>query len=292
VGAVGVFGLLRVVRVPILVGGFLGCVLGAMLGLRAGGVFDLPLFAACYAVVAFGDLSTHFSNDYFDVALDGASPGKTFGGSKQLVGRPELLGSAITAARLLSVVSIVAACGAVALGVNILILPLAVGANALGWLYSLPPWRLAYRGFGELAIAVGTGFGVPAAGYLAAKGELDAGLLLPSAALILYGSVLAFSLELSDMETDRIGGKMNLVARFGWSPCLRVALLLCAASTALLWLLSQPLLAYASLVPLAAVILGNLYATGDRGRRDAVASLCISSLFVFLVASVVLLAAL
>jgi len=288
---VGVFDLVRVVRVPILVGGFLGFAFGALLGLRAGGVFDVSLFAACYAVVAFGDLSTHFSNDYFDVALDGVSPGKTFGGSKQLVGRPELLGPAMSAARLLSYASILAACAAVALGASVLILPLAVGANALGWLYSLPPWRLSHRGFGELAIAVGTGFGVPTAGYLAVKGEIDAGLLVSSAALMMYGFVLALNLELADMEADHEGGKMNLVARFGWSKSLRVAVLLCAAATTILWL-NSPILACLSLVPLGAVLLANLYSTGERGRRDAVATMCISSLFVFLVAAVVLLFAL
>jgi 1,4-dihydroxy-2-naphthoate octaprenyltransferase len=288
VEAVGVFDLVRVVRVPILVGGFLGCAFGALLGLRAGGVFDLPLFAACYAVVAFGDLSTHFSNDYFDAAIDGVSPGKTFGGGKMLVGRPELLAPAFTAARLLSAFSILAACAAVALGTSMAIIPLALAANLLGWVYSLPPWRLAYRGAGELAIAVGTGFGVPAAGYIAVKGTIDGGLLLPSVALMMYGFVLALSLELVDMEADRLGGKMNLVARFGWSSCLRVALLLCAASTTLLWLLSLPLLAYVSLVPLGAVLIGNVYSTDDRARRDAAATFCISSLFVFLVASVLL----
>jgi len=65
-----------------------------------------------------------------------------------------------------------------------------LAANILGWLYSLPPFRLAYRGLGEAAVAVGTGFGVPATGYLTVRGSLDAGFMLFSAAFVLYGFVL------------------------------------------------------------------------------------------------------
>ncbi|MFA5868302.1 MAG: prenyltransferase [Candidatus Bathyarchaeia archaeon] len=240
----------------------------------------------CYAVVALGDLSTHFSNDYFDVGLDRVAPRKTFGGSNLLVGRADLMPSALGAAKLLSLASVALAVLAAAVGVSPLIIPLAIAANALGWLYSLPPFRFAYRGFGEAAIAVGTGFGVPAAGYLAVKGSLDSGFMLFLAALVLYGFVLGLSLELPDVEADRAGGKMNLVARFGWRACLRLALLLCASSTLMLVLFSGAAMAVASIVPLAAVLLGNVFASDDGRRLDAVATGMILSLFAFLVASV------
>jgi 1,4-dihydroxy-2-naphthoate octaprenyltransferase len=280
------FGLLRVVRVPILLGGALGCGLGALLGIAAGGVFNPLLFMLCYAVVALGDLSTHFSNDYFDVELDRVAPRKTFGGSNLLVGRADLIPPALEAAKLLSLASMAIAVLAAAMGISPIIVPLALAANALGWLYSLPPLRLAYRGFGEAAIAVGTGFGVPAAGYLTVKGSLDFGFILLSAALILYGFVLGLSLELPDVEADRVGGKMNLVARFGWRVCLRLAMLMCLASTVLLSLFSGLTLAVASIFPLAATILGNLSAKDDWVILDSVATGCILSLFAFLVVSV------
>jgi 1,4-dihydroxy-2-naphthoate octaprenyltransferase len=278
--------LLGVVRFPILLGGALGCALGALLGLASGGVFNPLLFVVCYGVVAFGDLSTHFSNDYFDVGLDRVAPRKTFGGSNLLVARADLMSSALDVAKTLSLVSIALAVLAAAMGVSLVIIPLVLAANALGWLYSLPPIRLAYRGLGEAAIAVGTGFGVPAAGYLAVKGALDTGFVLVSLALVLYGFVLGVSLELPDVEADRAGGKMNLVVRFGWRACLRVALLLCLASTVILSLFSGRVMAIASIIPLVAVLLGNLFASDKFSRLDAIASSCILSLFAFLVASV------
>ena len=283
---------MRVVRLPILLGGALGCVLGALLGLAAGGVFDPLTFALCYSVVAFGDLSTHFSNDYFDVDLDRVAPRKTFGGSNLLALRADLMPPALGAAKLLSIASVVFSVVAASVGVSLIIVPLAMAANALGWLYSLPPFRLAYRGLGEAAITVGTGFGVPAAGYLAVRGSLDPGFVPISAALVMYGLVLGLSLELPDAETDRAGGKMNLVARFGWMDCLRLALLLCVCSTVALAMFSGAAMAVASLVPLVAVLLGNVFASNTRSRLDTVATGMILSLFAFLVASVGLLLAL
>ena len=271
---------------PILLGGALGYVLGALLGLAGGGVFNPILLIVSYAVVALGDLSTHFSNDYFDVDLDRSAPRKIFGGNNLLVRRPDLLLPALGVAEILTLSSLALAGLAVVLGVSPLIAPLALAANILGWLYSLPPFRLAYRGLGEVAIAVGTGFGVPAAGYLTVRGYLDNRFMLFSAALVLYGFVLGLSLELPDMEADRVGGKMNLVARFGWRTCLRLALLLCFTSTVILALYFGTILTLSSLVPLTVVLSGNLLATENRSRRDVVATACILSLFAFLIFSV------
>jgi len=277
--------LIRVVRVPILLGGALGYCLGVLLGLDAGGILSLPLAAVCYLVAALGDLSTHYSNDYYDVELDRLAPRKTFGGSNLLVSRGELKRGALFSAEVLSLASIILSFFAVSLGAPLLLVPLAVGANFLGWLYSTLV-RLSHRGLGEAAIAVGTGFGVPVAGYLAVTGAVDAHFLLISAAFMLYGFVLSLSLELPDLEADRVGGKMNLVARYGSRFCLRLALLLCLGSEVILTLFAGAGMALAGLVPLLVVIWGNLAATDEKSRLDAVSATCILSLFVFLVVSI------
>ena len=61
---------LQIIRIHIVVGGMLAFTVGALLGLANGGVFNPVHFVICYATVFFGDLSTHFSNDYFDVKQD------------------------------------------------------------------------------------------------------------------------------------------------------------------------------------------------------------------------------
>ena len=190
------------------------------------------------------------------------------------------------ASRMKSMMAFLAGTFPVAMGVSPVIVPLALVANTLGWLYSLPPIRLAYRGLGEAAIAVGTGFGVPVAGYLAVKSSLDVDFVLISLALVLYGFVLGVSLELPDVEADRLGGKVNLVVRFGWRVCLRLAILLCSASTVILILFSGTAMAVVSILPLGAVLFGNFLANEKTSRLNAVATGCIISLFAFLIASV------
>jgi 1,4-dihydroxy-2-naphthoate octaprenyltransferase len=109
-----------------------------------------------------------------------------------------------------------------------------------------------------------------------------------SAALVLLGFVLSLCLELPDEEADKVCGKMNLVARFGAVACTRLALLLCLGSTTMLLLFSGTALCSASLVPLATVALGNLMMF-RRCQPDTISTVCIQSLYVFLIISVVLL---
>ncbi len=82
---------LRVIRLHIIIGGALAFSIGALLAIIEGGIFRFEIVAFGYATVFFGDLSTHFSNDYFDVEIDEQSEKrKFFGGSKILVGNPSL----------------------------------------------------------------------------------------------------------------------------------------------------------------------------------------------------------
>ena len=99
----------RVVRPHIVVGGLLGYLLGALLALNRGAVFNPLHFALGYAVVLAGDLSTHFSNDYNDVKIDRDSPSKTFGRSNALVEHPAARPAALGAAVFFSAAALTAA---------------------------------------------------------------------------------------------------------------------------------------------------------------------------------------
>ena len=202
VGDLGNIGLyLKVVRPHIVAGGFLGYSLGVLLALRRGGAFYLDTFVLGYAVVLLGDLSTHFSNDYFDVELDKVSPRKTFDGSNTLVEHPEVRSRALAVAAALSAASLLSALSMVHLfGSPPILLALAAVSNLLGWLYSAPPVRLNARGLGEATIALGTGFAVPAVGFIATAGTIDQVFLRFSAPLVLYGLILSLSLELMDVK--------------------------------------------------------------------------------------------
>lgn len=193
-------------------GGLLAFTLGALLGLVNGGKFDLLHFVLFYAVIFFGDLSTHFSNDYFDYEQDQRSKKKTvFSGSKLLLTNPKMLHPARNVSVILLLVSVLLATLLVALGfASIELLLVGLGVNFLGWFYSAPPMRLVSHGLGEAAIAVAVGVGIPAAGYLSAVGRFDYWFALFLFPFLMYGFMLALCLEAPDAEGDRLGDKKTL----------------------------------------------------------------------------------
>ncbi len=203
---------LKIIRPHIVVGGLLAFSVGALLGLANGGVFNSGYFVVCYATVFFGDLSTHFSNDYFDFKQDKARCKKSlFSNRKVLIDNPEMLPSTRKIAVVLLVISLLISAFAVIFKfAPLMLLLIMIGANFLGWFYSSPPLRLVSKGLGEVAISLAVGFAIPSAGYLSSKGALDSGYGLFVVPFMLYALMLALSLEAPDVESDRLGDKKTL----------------------------------------------------------------------------------
>jgi 1,4-dihydroxy-2-naphthoate polyprenyltransferase len=209
--------ILRIIRLHIVAGGALAFSLGALLAFVNGGTFDSLQIVLFYAIVFLGDLSTHYSNDYFDVNEDKfVQRRKFFSGKNILVNNPTLRSSA----RLISIMLFILS-NALAVLVVILkmappeLLIIALVANFLGWAYSTPPLRLVSKGFGEVAIALAVGFAIPAVGYLAVREQFDCLFWYFALPFVLYGFMLALSLEMPDIEVDRKVGKLNIGARKG-----------------------------------------------------------------------------
>jgi len=242
--------LYRIIRPYIVVGGLLGYILGVLLAMKAGASFQFPMVALGYLVVFFGDLSTHFSNDYYDKEIDGAQVRKLFSGVNVLVKNPQLASLAIYISILLAFASVILAFTLMLIGASVLVVLIASGAVFLGWLYSAPPIRLCSRGLGEISIALGVGFGIPAFGYIITNGRLDSGYLPLMIPLFLYGLVLSISLGLPDINFDARVGKNTLTSQLGsfWSSMFIIAL--CVISSGIMWL--EGLGVVASLLPLAA----------------------------------------
>ncbi len=203
---------LKMIRLHIIVGGLLAFTVGALLGIANGGVLTPTAFVVCYATVFFGDLSTHFSNDYFDVKQDKARNKKSlFSHNNVLTNNPEMLQQTKKIAVALLAVSLLISAFAVILNIApLMLLLIMIGANFLGWFYSSPPLRLVSRGLGEAAIALAVGFVIPAAGYLSSKGAIDSWYGIFAVPFIFYAFMLALSLEAPDIETDRLGDKKTL----------------------------------------------------------------------------------
>ncbi len=292
--------ILRIARGHIILGGALAFTLGLLLAVTEGGAFDPFKVVLFYAIVFFGDLSTHYSNDYFDVNNDRLTVHKkVFSGKKVLVNNPNLLPTARYLSLVFLSISIALSITAVALHIApIELLLIALGANFLGWFYSAPPLRLVSKGLGELAIALAVGFAIPAVGYLAVAGRLDwffSFFVLP---FVLYGFMLALSLEAPDIEADRQGDKKNIGVRAGervvFGFVLAAALasfagfVFCAWQVAGLAVDFWAVTAF-SAVPLAAGILGFVSVLYKK-KPYVFSAINVSSLFAFNVLMIVYLA--
>jgi 1,4-dihydroxy-2-naphthoate octaprenyltransferase len=284
--------ILRIIRLHIVLGGFLAFSLGALLAVASGGTFNPVLFLLMYVVVLFGDLSTHYSNDYFDVEVDSRIEAKKFfAGSNLLVSHPELR----PVAKSISI-TLLAASSAMAflivffLGAPIEFLIIALAENLVGWAYSAPPLRLTSRGFGEAAVACVTGFAIPGIGYLSVRGHFDPVFLLLAVPFVMYGLILSLSLEAPDIELDRKGGKRNLPVRGGRRTVFFIILALAVSATAAfltyVWQFTSAVIDFRapllfSVVPLAMALLGFVRVAFQQKKANVSSALNVAALFLF-----------
>jgi 1,4-dihydroxy-2-naphthoate polyprenyltransferase len=209
--------MLRLTRMHFLVPGFLLYTLGFLLADLNGGDQGLDRFLLGYAIFFPAHLAVSFSNDYFDVEADRLSKRTPLsGGSGVLIEHPEFQPLAIrTAVALMLISAIMTVVFFILFRPAWYFLPFAWGGILLGWFYTAPPLRLAYRGLGEVTTAIAAGLIMPGMGYLCSLGHLDLWFLGFASLLICYGFFFIFTVEMPDVEADRLGGKNNLLVRKG-----------------------------------------------------------------------------
>ena len=246
--------MLRVIRPHIVVGGFLGYIAGILYALNNDGSINWNMFIAGYLIVFFMDLSTHFNNDYFDLEADRQAQFKPFGNKNTFIEHPELMKASIYASITSSLISLVLA-ASLSMKTNWQIVEIVILFNLLGWLYSTPPFRLGSRRLGEISIAVGTGFCVPAVGYIVGVGSLNRFMIF-SVPLVLYGFVLSLCLQIPDYEVDKNVGKLTIVGLIGRKNTYILVALCCLGASLISFFSSYGLVPWLSLIPLMSSIFG------------------------------------
>jgi len=260
--------MLRVARLQFLICGMALFAFGALWAILLGAPISLSRILLGYLVLLPAHLSISYSNDYFDVDVDKYDKPTVFsGGSGVLVDHPELRKPAKWTAIILILCSL-------ALGIVFLIvysfpiwfLGIVLLGNLLGWFYSAPPIRLAYRGLGELSMAVSIGLLIPGFGYLVTSGQINMDGLLFIIPLTLYGLAFILNVEIPDMESDRLGNKRTWVAQkgrvFSFTVIAASFLLATLSFLSVPWLTSRNypvdfrILGILSLIPLAAGCIG------------------------------------
>jgi 1,4-dihydroxy-2-naphthoate octaprenyltransferase len=280
----------KIIRPHIVVGGFLGYCLGVLLALVMGGETSPSTFFLGYGIILFGDLSTHFSNDFYDVKIDKDTPMKPYGGSNILVKYPEIRPLAFKIALILSTVSILTALVVVYLfDFQPWIFVITLLTNLFGWFYSAPPIQLNTRRLGEATIALGTGFSIPAIGFLTTGGNINQTFLVFTVPFILYGFILSLSLELPDLEVDKTHGRNNLVVLLGRRKINFLILLTSILASIFFFALALWdftkfwFLPFVSLLPVISGVKGYSLKLVDQADADYLSRINISFLFICLI---------
>jgi len=210
-------------------------ILGALMAMANGYELTWGKFLFGYLIFFLAHLSVSFSNDYFDREADAKSePTPLSGGSGVLVSSPELAPLALGIALALLVGSaLTAVLFTWYYGYGLAFLAYALLGGLLGWFYTAPPLKFAYRGLGELTTMVAAGLVMPGMGYFVASGLIDAWFLVLSLPLMCYGLYFILTVEMPDMEVDALSGKRGFLVRFGRRRAALASLLACAIGTLL-----------------------------------------------------------
>lgn len=92
---------------------------------------------------------------------------------------------------------------------------LGVFGVALAFFYHAPPFRLAYRGLGEIAVATAYGPVIATGMYLVQRQQIDADIVIASLPLGLAIGAFLWINEFPDARADAAAGKRTLVVRLG-----------------------------------------------------------------------------
>jgi 1,4-dihydroxy-2-naphthoate polyprenyltransferase len=230
---------LKLARLHFLLSGIILYTIGALLAWANGFSITWDKFLFGYLIFFLAHLSLHFSNDYFDRESDAKSkPTALSGGTGVLVSNPELAPFALRMALALLLGSGVAAAAfTLYYGYGPAFLIFAILAALLGWFYTAPPLKFAYRGLGEISTMIAVGLVMPGMGYYVISGTIDTWFLLLSLPLFCYGLFFILTVEMPDMEVDSITGKRGYVVRFGRRRSALTSLAACITASLLFLLI-------------------------------------------------------
>jgi 1,4-dihydroxy-2-naphthoate octaprenyltransferase len=207
----------RLARFHFLIPGFMLYVMGHLLALLGGVNWDFAKFVFGYLIFGTAHLSVSFSNDYFDRKADRNSVKTAFsGGSKVLVTHPELEAFALKTAVVLLLASVVAnVFFTFVYAYSFWFFIFGLVGGLLGWFYTAPPLKLAYRGLGEISTMLAVGLLMPGMGYFVASGNIGPLFQVFILPLSCYGLFFIITVELPDVESDSRSHKKNFLIKWG-----------------------------------------------------------------------------
>jgi 1,4-dihydroxy-2-naphthoate octaprenyltransferase len=185
---------------------------GSIIALAGGASLELSTFWVGLFVLIPLSASIHYANEYADFETDTLTNRTLYSGGS----------GALQNSGLPRIIALRAAWGAVSVGSLIAIVRGNLSALSLGilligtlfgWMYSLKPLALGWRGLGELDNAVLGGVLLPLYGYVVQAGKFEAWVIF---ALLPFGGAVFINLLATtwpDRVADRLVGKRTLATR-------------------------------------------------------------------------------
>ena len=231
-------GVWRLVDPKIALASFVPFVAGAALAHMAGATIDPLIAAGAFAAIFFVEVGKNAINDLVDwrsgadaaVTAEERSP---FSGGKRTIVDSLLTEDDLTAIAWIAMIAAGAIGVAVASLTNPALLILGAVAAGVAAVYSLPPFKLSYRGFGELAVLLTYGPGIVIGSVLLFQAPMTREVVTTSFCLGLIIANVLFINEVPDERADRIAGKRTLVVRLGRDRATTIFGLIFAAAFAL-----------------------------------------------------------
>jgi 1,4-dihydroxy-2-naphthoate octaprenyltransferase len=226
--------LFRATRAPFLSATFVPVLLGLAVAARSG-IFDFVTAAITLLAASAVHLGLNVANDVFDTLLGAddanATPTKFSGGSR-------VIQNALITIREMSMLAIGCYAVAAALGLLLLLLrgsPELVAISALGLFislaYTMPPFKLVYRGLGEIATAIGFGPVMLLGAYtVQSRGPISLEAIVASLPAALLVAMILYVNEIPDRIGDAEAGKRTLPVRWSRETVILVFDIAAAAS--------------------------------------------------------------
>ena len=210
---------LRAGRLHFVLPSVLPGILGAAVAWSHGHVPKLPEFLLVILGVAVNHIGLNMIDDVFDFRH--AVDRKKTGEKNPFTGGSGVLPAGLLTDREMLTAAVLCFAATILIGLYLTyrcgwtVLALGVFGMASSVLYTMPPVKFGYRGFGELGLLVNFGPVITLGAYFVQAGRLAWETLLISLVLgLMMWSMIVIN-EIPDYDVDRQGGKNNLVVLLG-----------------------------------------------------------------------------
>jgi len=208
---------IRAVRAPFFTASIAPVLLGTSISWYQTGIFHGNFFCLALIGVIFAHAGTNMLNDYFDHLSGNDELNKYY---NQFSGGSRVMQNGIFSSKKVLVSSFIAFLIVIVIGLylnsilkgNILLWIGFIGV-VLGITYSASPFKLSYRGIGEVAVALGFGVVVTLGSFFVQTQKLSWLPVIASIPTAILVGLILFINEFQDSEADGLAGKKTVIVR-------------------------------------------------------------------------------